>query len=264
MIIYATTGRIGTGLIVGAVSSFLFTACAEKNVIPITCEPEISLTDIAGGTLEQTNDECHLVESGRSEGRFPGGLAVARLKVAEDITGDSGKPVELKPLKDQEAAYWNHLFDNVRWVRETFELTPKDVQTRVVTAKPLIEAAGRLNASLCLLYGHTDTEDFRSLVVGALYDTRSQKLLATIKAECSGVNDWLPERPAGRPQMDNRHQDNHYLAARKFEKLVHGCVRDLVALDRPKREEKPSGWIEPLPTTMPAMPGRNPSASADW
>jgi hypothetical protein len=223
----------------------LYAGCAEKDVEPIVLEPETKLSDIAGGTLTTKKNQYHLVNRNRSEGRFPGAVAVARLKLADGAPIEAPRPVELKPLKDEEAAYWNHLFDNLRWVRQYFELSPMSVQTPVVSAKALLGAAKRLDASLCLLYGQSDFEDLRSHVVGVLYETGTGQLLATIQAESVGAEDWLEERPPDRPEMDNRHQDNHYLAARKFQRLVHACVRELVSLDKPTREEKPSGWKEP-------------------
>lgn len=221
--------------------------CQKKAEPVVVSEPEIGLADIARTTLDVKTNAYFLLSADQTMGRFPGAIAVARLKLS-DAVHDSENAVALKPLLPSEAAYWNHLFDNLPSIRVWFELRDFDIPHDALTTPQLVKAAGRLHASLCLLYG-VNVMDEDAKLVGVLYDTRTAKPLATFHAQSAGVNDWLILRPEDRHKDDYRHQDNTYLASRKFESFVYNCVVNLINRDQPERIDKPEGWkiIEPGP-----------------
>jgi hypothetical protein len=222
--------------------------CGKTEEPIVVYEPEIGLADIARTSLEVKANAYHLLNPDQTMGRFPGAIAVARLKLSDEKHRTDGNVVALKSLNGPEAAYWNHLYDNLPSVRSWFELRDFDVPPGKMTAERLVQAAGRLHATLCLLYGQNEIDGDTKLV-GVLYDTRSTKPIATLHAQCTGVNDWPNARPEGRHEDDYRHQDNTYLASRKFERFAYDCVVQLIGTDKPERIEKPDGWIitEPNP-----------------
>ena len=223
-------------------------ACGKTEEPVVVYEPEIGLADIARTSLNVSANSFQLLNADQTMGRFPGAIAVARLKISDEKNRTDGSGVSLKPLNGPEAAYWNHLYDKLPSVRAWFELRDFDVPRGQLTAEHLVQAAERLHATLCLLYGQNEI-DGETKLVGVLYDTRTGKPIATLHAECAGVNDWMTTRPEGRHEDDYRHQDNTYLASRKFERFAYDCVVQLVGADNPERVEKPHGWIitEPNP-----------------
>lgn len=222
--------------------------CGKTEEPVVVYEPEIGLADIARTTLDVNANSYRLLNADQTMGRFPGAIAVARLKLSDEKHRTDGDAVMLKPLNRSEAAYWNHLYDNLPSVRAWFELRDFDIPRGKMTAQHLVKAAGGLHATLCLLYGQ-NVIDGDTKLVGVLYDTRTTKPIATLQAESTGVNDWLNTRPEGRHEDDYRHQDNTYLASRKFERFAYDCVVELIGTDNPERIEKPRGWIikEPNP-----------------
>ena len=80
--------------------------CGKTEEPVVVYEPEIGLADIARTTLDVKANAYSLLDADQTMGRFPGAIAVARLKLSDAKHPSDGSGVALKPLQPSEAAYW--------------------------------------------------------------------------------------------------------------------------------------------------------------
>lgn len=193
-------------------------------------------------------------ETQTSIGRFPAGIGVAR--VCLEAEGPAGTPaLVLDPLSSAEAPYWNELFDSIDRIRELVLIDPQGVPQRYVTIPQLLASCRKQKGRLCLVYAQNDIADNASQVIGALYDADSGELVGTAFAEEVVDPKEKRERPADRPDGDERHMDAHWLAEQKFRQIVRDFVWELINRDR-----EPGAPEEPA--TTPAIPAPAPVTSA--
>ncbi|MEP0842363.1 MAG: hypothetical protein HRF43_06590 [Phycisphaerae bacterium] len=207
------------------------------------------------GIVEGTCPEngYRLVGDEPSTGRFPSALAVVRVEPTAGSGDDP--PWRLSHLKEEQAVYWNSLFNTTPEIRELMILNPKTPLARGRGVKAIAATAGRLSAGVCLVYGPAHAQADEAALLGHLLDSRTGASLACI-ASTAGPADFETARP-DRPNGDRRHQDVQYLAARRFERLVRDCVIELIRRDSAPAATRPSPWqgmIRPEQPTIYVFP----------
>jgi hypothetical protein len=167
-----------------------------------------------------------ILEPRGTTGRFPLALAVARLK---EMSGETAGDWQAVSLKEEQATWWNSLFNTVPAVREVIVMGERTAGPPATGISGLVGKAKRLNARLCLVYGLMGAEPEEAALIGALYDTLTGSAIARIQAQATSA-DFQPKR-ADAPNGDQRHIDPQYLAARKFDRQVRACVVELIRRD---------------------------------
>jgi hypothetical protein len=194
-----------------------------------------------------------IVEPAASEGRFPGGLAIARLAPKCEANGQigqgNGTHWQLCTIRSEKATYWNSLFNTVPGVREVVMLDPSSVERPEAGVAEITRAARLAKCTLCLIWGPGAAQPGHARLMGVLMDARDGHEVALLQAE-AGPEDFKP--PAkDHFKADRRHLDVNYLAARKFEQQGKDCLFQLIARDRPLPAIQSSPWLSAA-TTRPA------------
>lgn len=229
----ATAARVAQILVI----SLLGTWGCESSSIVYTAGPTLAPADLGlpGSAGESTG--FVIVEPSASSGRFPAALAVAKLGSAQD----SGTPERaVVRLQEEQAVHWNSLFNTTPAVREVVVLNDKTPGPPLRGLPAIVATARRLNAGLCLVYGATAIGPDEAKMIGALLDTEGGRVVAQIQARAT-PEDHEAQRPDA-PKGDLRHLDLEYLVARKFQRLVHQCVIELITRDKQPGEQRPSPW----------------------
>lgn len=168
-----------------------------------------------------------ILEPMRSTGRFPLALAVAKLKERAGANDEW----QIASLKEEQATWWNSLFNTVPAVREVIVLGERSAGPSAAGMAGVVGKAKRLDARLCLIYGPAGSGPKEASLIGALYDTMTGRAVARIQTQASPA-DFQKRRPDGL-SGDKRHVDPEYLAARKFEQQIRACVAELIKRDSP-------------------------------
>lgn len=206
---------------------------------------------LTGADLGITQPACPnngyvILQQGEPRDRFPGAVGIARLMPAEDKT--AARQWRLSTVPEQEATYWNALFNPVAAVREVVMLDTLSVETADAGIGEIADAARRMKADLCLIWGPRSAPPDHAALMGVVMDTRRIEPVAFLQAE-AGPEDFLP--PAkDHFEEDRRHEDVNYLVARKFDSFFRACIFELINRDQPTDTTQPSPWKGT--TTMPA------------
>jgi hypothetical protein len=234
--------------------------CSEEKPPVAYAGPTIRAADLGAAEPSLPPTGFVLLEE-RSEGRFPCGLAVARLDQPTTNWGAKGGDWELATTKEEMATWWNQLFNNVALVREVLVMDAMTMPVPEDGVPGIVQAAQHLRAGLVLIYGPADAPHGESALTGVVRDTETGKVLAVICARI-GPEDFTPHRLDTLDQ-DQRHIDPDYLVARQFEQQVRQCVIKLLRQDVPVLTTQPSPWKEdrkPEPTPVYVIPNRQ----NDW
>ncbi len=251
-------GRSASGR-AGLVLALVIGAAGCESTRPAVRRTLVQLADLGATGANPDVNTFALVETQASIGRFPAGVSVARVMIEDAVSGGRAA-MAIDRLLDPEALYWNELFDSIPRVREVLVIDPQSVPQRYVTIPMLLESSRRLRCRICVIYAQNDVADSASQLLGAVYDADTSELIGTAFAEEVVDPKARIERPADRPDGDDRHRDAHWLAARKFEQIVRGFVSDLISRDRePGAPAEPGTQPTPPP---PAAPGPAPVTSA--
>lgn len=187
-----------------------------------------------------------LMESGRSQGRFPAAIALGRLEPPQDYFSEDykGGPVRERwwvgNIDWEERMQWNSLCNTIPQVREMIVMDSKSPVVPETTIPELVESARRLQASLCLVYGPSPAQPGCAGLWGIVLDTATGDQVAFIQAQ-AGPNDFQPLQP-DRQKRDLRRCDVNYLVYRKFQEQTHQCILALIAKDTPATTTQPSPW----------------------
>lgn len=223
-------------------------ACSKPVPPPLAyAGPTLASADFGLAEPVQTPGNGYvLLEPGRSQGRFPASLAVVRLDqpcplaVYDDFLYVADRGWEIASLKQEEAAYWNGLLKRIPQSRSVYVLDRRSVVSPDCNFQEVIQTARLLRMELCLIYGPRMVDDDGAGFCGVLVDVITGRHLAYLESHANSA-DYEPPRP-DRHKRDQSHQDVNYIAARRFERQVRECVRELISLDTPPATTQPSPW----------------------
>lgn len=222
--------------------------CQKPEPPPVAYSgPTLAAADLGMPQPVETGENAFVIlETDSSEDRFPAALAVVRLDRPDPlfVCGEhlfvAERGWEVATLREEEAAYWNGLLNNVPESRAVFVLDRASVISPDCDLDRVIRSARRIDVDLCLIYGPRMVRDDCAGLAGAIIDTHTGEHVAYVQSE-AGPLDFEPPRP-DRPKYDRSHQDVNYLAARRFEREVRKCMLELIARDRRAAATRPSPW----------------------
>ncbi len=202
---------------------------------------------VHGALAHRPRNEYTLLVSDRTEGLFPGTIAVARIAPHWTPTHTlvPASSLEMKPLN--QFIDWCDMFDDIWPVAGVFPLTYPNRPNRQVTEQMLVDAAREQGAGMCLIYhigGECDQNGCSAVMRGQLYDVRDGRLLAEAHADArvkAIFEDQLPPPPpTDRIDIDKRHLDPWFIAHERFRQKLRECVLELIAQDKPIEAPIPS------------------------
>jgi hypothetical protein len=183
-----------------------------------------------------------LLTDEHTQGRFACALAVAKLERPEDQSGEPAAVVLVQPI---EQALWTEPLRGLDGIREVMFLSPRSVRAEGQGANQICAAANRLGATLLLLYAPNVLGENSAEVLGALYETRTARPLATLRASSTILDAEGRQVSPDRKPGDHRADDARYQAQRKFEREVLACLRALMQRDAHPTTTQPSKWKRP-------------------
>lgn len=210
--------------------------CTHSRIV-YEAGPTLAPSDLGLPERADPSTGYDILEAGRSRGRFPTALAVARLGIANNEETFHRLVVTLPEVQ---AIRWNSLFDTNPGIREVIVLNEKTPGPPLRGLPAVTATARRLNAGLCLVYGSTATGPEEAALIGGLIETATGQTVAHIRAQATSA-DYETKRPDA-PAGDLRHLDLEYLVMRKFQRLLQQCVTELVTRDDPPAEQQLSPW----------------------
>lgn len=253
---YRDAMRRAAGLVVVVSAAAVVAGCTSPTpALSVRRIVEFSNLGVSG--VDTNANSYTIVEREPSIGRFPAGIAIARIKLQGGV--EELPHLELDPLLNHEAVYWNELFDSMPDVRETTLIDQPSVPQRIVTLPMLLKSAQRLRCRFLLVYGANVTSDASARAVGALYDTDTSALIGTLFAEVVIPPGADLEPPPTYPKGDKRYKDPSWLTARKLESLFREMIWELIGIDRPPGEPPAVAPAEPAPVTSQPAPTTAPT-----
>ncbi len=218
--------------------------------------PTLTARELGLPRSPSDEDGFELLTDLRTEGLFPGAVAVAKLVPPVRLWAATRRdPVatgtwHIGSIPWEESLGWNELVDNVLGVREVVVLDEGATVMPTRELDAIAEAARRRDASLCLVYGPAPArgEDYTALW-GVIVRSADALPLASVQVQ-AGPPDFLP--PANdRSRHDLRHIDPDYLAMRKFQRHARAAMLALQARDDRPTATQPSPWRDRSHPTPP-------------
>ncbi|HUW84730.1 MAG TPA: hypothetical protein VMZ31_18255 [Phycisphaerae bacterium] len=233
-----------------------------------SCPPEhkplAPLRDLVGRPVDLPAGRYRVMPDAVPEGQFPCSVAVARLRRAGRAMSADTQPSErngfvLDPFGHKESVCWAELFDNIASVSEVFPVDSPYLPSQPAEPGQVVRALSRVHAGLCVILSEGDVTVGESVgsegddppsgetamarqVVGVIYETRHENLLAIAKSELFAYSN------GGQNGADRSVAEE--LAAARFRQLVHEAMCELVESSRPGAVERPNPW-----SSWPSGPG---------
>lgn len=181
-------------------------------------------------------------------GLFPASMVVTRLAVENtDEVFEGTRPYLLVDPRN-ELLQWNRAFDDLMAISEVFPISERDLGGGRADLGQILAAFRALHARLGLIYAVNELSETESETIGVLYDTELLEPVASFHAQA--VSATPPEENGDGEPADHWEIDSRALVRKKFERLVHACIRELISHDERGTGDGRAGWM----TTAPILP----------
>lgn len=227
-----------------------FTASGCVKTVEMRTSSALTLQNIESHVDPQSQGIAYY-ETMPSHGRFPAGIAVARVMQQEGEFKED-KYLRLSPLESYQATYWAELFDGTPEIREMVMVHSRSVRQELVSKEELLAAAKVLKTKLLLIYGYDNTSNYDQCTVsGVIYDVATGDVVASVTHtvtldEATAQALTLPEIKQPKNDTDN-HFYMDFLAFRGFEEKVRNCSWHLIDADEASTELLPNPFENPKP-----------------
>ncbi len=229
--------------VVSTLAAVVAGGCGGKQEHVVTYAPPVEMGELAAG-LNAPSNSYALVTDQTTEGRFACALAIARLGAAVD--GDNQAALVV-PTQPNEQAFWSEQMRGIPAIRELVFLSPRSTRADGPSAPDICNAAQRVGAALLLIYATNTLGPNSAEVLGALYDTKSRTVLATLHASATFIGAEGQQESPDPLEGDHRDEDARYQAQRKFEGYALACLRDLMQRDhKPTATQPHDAWLKPF------------------
>lgn len=230
-------------------------ACSPKNKVEAwKPRPIVDWNNISAQPVERLYDEYRIVVPLPTQGLFPANIAVTRVAIGviDDALQAVGPMIHKDPRN--EFLQWNSAFDNQMAVSEVFPIDQFDMGGGIAEPSQIVAAFKALDARLGLLYAMNELSSSETEMLGTLYDTQTAQPIAYIHAQAVSI--VSPEDKKQKKPVDLWETDSKALVRRKFERMVYGCIYELITQDQPAAIETPVGWTPVLPVRPMEWPPR--------
>lgn len=242
-------------LVVTAMASLMFFAvgCVRPEVKIWMPSPITQWSKIAPNPPRPISNNYRILLVDPTEGLFPASMAVTRVGAAETMEDAVDGQLDLILDPRNEFLLWNSVFDDQMAISEVFPIAKQDLGGERVSPKQILRAMAALHAKVGFVYAYNEPSETDAEMIGVIYRTNPPAPLAMIHArETSLVK---PEN--SKNDLDLWKYDSDARVRKKFAKLVHACLRELVKRDKPMREDPPPGWLPKYPELPVEWPPRS-------
>ena len=194
-------------------------------------------------------DHTQLADSGPvildqepSVGRFPSGLAVAKV-VAAANPERADRHILVAPVAPFRGVYWGEVMRDLPTIREVTMLRSYGTDPRGTDVSQLLHMATRMECSLCIIYAVVENTRADAEYVGVLWDALISKPLATFR-----VPIVLSENDRAAYEEDEDHgyermmKEADFRAESDLQRLVCNALWDLAETDSKDPTTRPSPW----------------------
>lgn len=235
--------------------------CAQpKRVVVWQPKPLVRWTHLATEPIVPVQNEYRFMPASAENGLFPASLAVTR--VAVENTGDLIRPLQPRLTSDprNEFLQWNSALDDQMAIGEVFPIAENDLGGGAAEPEQILAAFRALDARLGLVYAVNELSETETEMFGVLYDAVRGRPLAAIHTRAESIVPPEAVRESQEP-IDLWETDARALVRARFEKLLQGCIRELIRRDRPASVVVPTGWIPAEPARPVEWPPRGSRAN---
>ncbi|HKQ47024.1 MAG TPA: hypothetical protein VJZ71_03015 [Phycisphaerae bacterium] len=192
-----------------------------------------------GATSEQFAIGGRHIDASPSTGRFPAGLAVA--KVVSRADGAATRNLRISEMPTDQVAYWNGLLDSLPPVREVAVLKGQGLDPRGTAWSEILREAARIDCRLCLIYGRWERGEGDADLIGVLCDARESRTLSAFRVPIV-FDDVRYDDEQDRRPPEGVLSPAEYDAEAELRGLVRDAVWDLAKRDEPTTTTQPSPW----------------------
>ncbi|MCH7592161.1 MAG: hypothetical protein IH989_05215 [Planctomycetes bacterium] len=234
--------------------------CAQHKVVEVwQPKPMVYWQDLSNGPILPVRDEFRIMPGKPRGGIFPGSLAVTRVSI--EMTGDPERPLAPRLTSDphNEFLQWNSALDDQFAVGEVFPISGKDLGGGPAEPDQILAAFNALHARLGLVYAVNELSKTQTEMLGVLYDAENKSVLAVLHAYSASI---VPPEviDESKKPIDMWETDSRALVRAKFERILHGCIYELIQRDGPATIVTPVGWKPTAPTRPVVWPPRKTGA----
>ncbi len=226
-----------------ASSMFFAVGCIGSEVKIWMPSPITQWSRLAPNSPVPVSNHYRILLKQPTEGLFPASMAVTRVGAAQTTEDAADGHLDLILDPRNEFLLWNSAFDDQMAVSEVFPIAKQDLGGESVSPKQILRAMSALHAKIGFVYAYNKPSETDAEMIGVLYRTNPPMPLAMIHARETSL--IKPKRH--KEDLDLRKYEADARVRKKFAKLVHTCLRELVKQDKPKHEDPPPGWLPKYP-----------------
>lgn len=239
-----------SALVLFIVFPSVFPGCSrnDDDEVCTQAEPDaiaVAPADLGIGDQAITTPGAHRLDTAPSVGRFPAGFSVVRVSAILDNTSGA-RCLKTAFIPDDQAAFWNQLFDTLPPIRETTILRDLGIHPRGAKWQDFLRESLRLKCNLCLLYARVDDDAGNAELLGVLWDASSGTPIATYRIGLDYDEDTLEAceehdhrgSPLCQPEVH---------AQGELRLMVRDTLWDLVGHDQRNPTTQPSPWLSDDP-----------------
>lgn len=183
-----------------------------------------------------------LIDKNPSIGRFPSGLAVAKVVAAANPEhGD--RHLQVAPIAPFRGVYWSEMMKDLPPIREVTMLRAYGMDPRGTSYQQLLQMATQMDCSLCVLYAVVENTRADAEYVGVLWDALTTRPLATFRVPITLSEDlrltYEKDEDLGFQRML---AEADFRAESDFRRLVRNALWDLAEYDSKDSTTQPSPW----------------------
>ncbi|MFQ5494756.1 MAG: hypothetical protein ACE5EX_05185 [Phycisphaerae bacterium] len=223
---------VGAG--VASAALLLVAGCARNERRPWTPEPIVGWNDLSTRSLQHPRNGYRIVADAPTHGIFPTSMAVVRVAT---LTPHNPRPAAARILYTDprnEYIQWNSALDDLMAVSEVFPITDVDLGGGRVEPEQILAAFRALGARLGLVYALNEVTDGDAVMIAVLYDTQTQRPLATLHTYAYSL--WpIDEKSRSQRPPDRWVVDARARVRARFEELLHDCIHELIQEARPAK-----------------------------
>ncbi len=211
----------------------------------LTAGVGVTPTDLGIADTLELQQSLHELDSQPSTGRFPAGIAVARLEPAPDAAS-AASSIRVSKMAPDRAVYWTHVVDTLPAIREVTILRDLGIDPRGGRFEDVLRQALDVNCELCLLYGQVSQYDTDAEFIAVLWDAVNGKPLTFFRS----IVDLPPDLRKTCTRWGHVHErdcDAAFLAEAELRIMVRDHLWDRVERDQISSTTRPSPWGKDLP-----------------
>lgn len=189
----------------------------------------------------------HILATEVSQGRFPTGLAVARVIAAMNEKNVT-RHLHVQQLQGHNAVFWGRMMEDLSSIREVCTVRTYGHDPRGIDFHYLLKSSLESNCELLVVYAQVEETDADAEFIATLYEATTVKPLATFR-----VPVILPDEDRMQFEDDDEIDtigltaEATYRAESDLRRLVRDTLWDLAKRDAEATTTQPSPWRNELP-----------------